>query len=249
MSVRLRFALLYAGAFLVSGLLIIALVFFAVSSTHAGRHSGIAGGQAPVRRILRAGRRRRRQPGRARAAVGGGRLAARGPAAPPGPGDHRDRAGHLREQPEQAAADRPPRRRVHQARRDAERAVREAGGVVSGATALRRQRLARAAHPAHRGANPAAGGARRPRCRRGDPARRLRAGPGAWDEDRAPHRRPAHPRDGGAGHRAAWRRSTSPASRRTSSRPAPRRPASTACGSTPGWTQRLPWATLGWRRA
>ena len=33
MSVRLRFALLYAGAFLVSGLLIIALVFFAVSST------------------------------------------------------------------------------------------------------------------------------------------------------------------------------------------------------------------------
>ena len=33
MSVRLRFALLYAGAFLVSGLLIISLVFFAVSST------------------------------------------------------------------------------------------------------------------------------------------------------------------------------------------------------------------------
>ena len=33
MSVRLRFALLYAGAFLVSGLLIIALAFFAVSST------------------------------------------------------------------------------------------------------------------------------------------------------------------------------------------------------------------------
>jgi signal transduction histidine kinase len=33
MSVRLRFALLYAGAFLISGLLIIGLVFFAVSST------------------------------------------------------------------------------------------------------------------------------------------------------------------------------------------------------------------------
>ena len=40
MSVRLRFALLYAGAFLISGLLIIALVFFAVSSTQQVGTSG-----------------------------------------------------------------------------------------------------------------------------------------------------------------------------------------------------------------
>ena len=53
----------------------------------------------------------------------------------------------------------------------------------------------------------------------------------------------------GSGASSGRRRSTSPASPRMWSRPGPRRPASTACGSTPRWTPRLPWATPGWRKA
>ena len=105
------------------------------------------------------------------------RLADRRPAAAAAAHDHRHRPGDLGQQPAPAA--RPGRRATTSSAElgdTLERPVRPAGGVVRVAAALRRQRLARAAHPADRRAHPAPGGARRPgrrprrRCAR--PARR-----------------------------------------------------------------------------
>ena len=52
MTVRLRFALLYAGAFLVTGLLVVGLIFFNVSSTTQAGHAGPATVRHPAAQAL-----------------------------------------------------------------------------------------------------------------------------------------------------------------------------------------------------
>jgi hypothetical protein len=175
-SLRSRLALLYAGVFLALAVVVLAIPFLAVSETvHVGssappvvRHPGrdlypqvstLMISLAVIAAVF--------------ARVG---LAARGPLAAPASGHRRDRTGHLRHQPQPAAADRPPRRRVQPARPDAERPVRTARGVIRVATAFRGQRRARAAHPADRRTDRPASGARRPRGQRGHAARGLRRG-------------------------------------------------------------------------
>ncbi len=102
------------------------------------------------------------------------------------------------------------------------------------AAALRRQRLARTAHPAHRGADPAAGGPRRPGRHRATRCASacqevLALGRGAGTA----HRRAADPGQRRAGRRAAGAVRPRPPSPAPSCWPAPRRPGTAASRSRP----------------
>ena len=96
----------------------------------------------------------RHRPGGHRGGRRRARLAARGPRAAPAEHDHRRRPADLRQQPARAAGPARPRRRAQGTRRHPRRPVRAAGGLLRRPAAVRRQRLARAAHAPDQGARP-----------------------------------------------------------------------------------------------
>ena len=120
-------------------------------------------------------------------------------------------------QPRRPAGAHRPRQRVQATRRYARRPPRPPAGIVSGATALRRQRVARAPHPAHRRPNPP--------CRSPSPTRTQ-----APSELRATCEAPAciRPRAGararGAAHARLHREEASSSASPSTSRSSPGRP-------------------------
>ena len=146
--------------------------------------SGARGGRRGLRRRLRtaptpgrasdahaavergAARAARRLGDRARDHGGGldlARLARRRARAPAAAHDHARGHATSRRAASIAASRSRPRRRAHTARQHLRRPARPARGLVRGAAPVRRQRLARAAHPAHARARARRGGARRSR--------------------------------------------------------------------------------------
>ena len=148
--------------------------------------------------------------GRARHHGGGlGRpgLADGRPGAQPAAHDHRRRPPHLRAQPAPADRDDRPGRRAQGARRHLRPAARPPGRLVPGPAPVRRERVARAAHPARAPAHPARGRAARPAGHERLAPHGLRTGAGRGRAAGTAHRRAAHagPRRTRPGHVRAVR--------------------------------------------